>query len=297
MSDFFVAPVSPLDQMAALHVLLGERGNPEQARAARDFIGDDDSVQLLAAYRSTGELCGAMLVQALPGALGVAVPPRGASPAIADALMLVGLDWLQGRGVKVCQVFTEAESDGRTTLQRAGFQHVTQVLSLHRELSAEPASVAAGELHLVRYQPDLAERCAELLLATHEDTQDCPELTGCRTPADVVAAFGSPQGGLSWQFLADTTGELVGLTLVDPSDDPVLQLIYLGVHPRVRRQGVGGQLLRHVLADAVRNGFAAVELTVDIRNEPARRLYQRHGFRELHRREVWLAHLPGEPLA
>jgi ribosomal-protein-alanine N-acetyltransferase len=59
-----------------------------------------------------------------------------------------------------------------------------------------------------------------------------------------------------------------------------LHINNLAVHPQWRREGVARRLLTYVLAAA--DGAGAVRATLEVRmsNEPARRLYERFGFRE-----------------
>lgn len=288
--------------------LRGDCADPRQLGAWLQSLAAAAGAEVLVARGASGEVVGAALVQALPGSLGVLWPPRGASPAITAAVAAAGTEWLRQHGVTVAQAFvTEAAAD-RAALEQVGFRPVTHLLTLRRELNNSPSGppsdltsdwpsgplreAGAEPLHVVPYQADRAEHFAALLLATHEGTQDCPELTGTRTPAEVVAGFNAPFDSAGWQVLATATGELVGLTLVQVDADGQLELSYLGVVPRWRQRGVGGRLLRRVLAQAEGAGFPAVQLSVDERNGPARRLYQRHGFRELRRSEVWLAHFP-----
>ncbi|MGH7634672.1 MAG: GNAT family N-acetyltransferase, partial [Gemmatimonadaceae bacterium] len=51
----------------------------------------------------------------------------------------------------------------------------------------------------------------------------------------------------------------------------------LDVHPEHRNRGIGGALLRHAEAVARADSFAQISLATTITN-PARRLYERHGF-------------------
>ncbi len=64
---------------------------------------------------------------------------------------------------------------------------------------------------------------------------------------------------------------------------------YVGVVPEARRQGVGRELTRKALRDAQAAGAARVTLAVDVRNQPARSLYQSLGFELFDQREVYLA--------
>lgn len=53
----------------------------------------------------------------------------------------------------------------------------------------------------------------------------------------------------------------------------------VAVRPECRRQGLGGQLVRHVLAAAAAEGHRRATLEVRRSNYPARRLYEALGFR------------------
>jgi len=52
----------------------------------------------------------------------------------------------------------------------------------------------------------------------------------------------------------------------------------LDVDPRYRNRGIGGALLDYVEDEARRGGYRLMSLTTTTSN-PARRLYERHGFR------------------
>ena len=77
-------------------------------------------------------------------------------------------------------------------------------------------------------------------------------------------------------------------TGAEPSE---VELAYLGVVPSARGRGLGRELMAFALSEAAHRGASSVTVSVDSRNELALRLYQRGGFVEMDRREVWLAHL------
>lgn len=62
------------------------------------------------------------------------------------------------------------------------------------------------------------------------------------------------------------------------SNDHVVMLQGLDVHPEVQRRGVGRRVLAAVLDEARRRGARRVTLRVLAPNEPARRLYASMGF-------------------
>ena len=101
-------------------------------------------------------------------------------------------------------------------------------------------------------------------------------LDGWGRPGDgaVVAAAGDGRRlGAAWYRLLPA--EDPGWGFVAP-DVPELSI---GVAADARGGGVGGALLDAALALAREQGFRAVSLSVDRRN-PARRLYERKGFRD-----------------
>lgn len=57
-----------------------------------------------------------------------------------------------------------------------------------------------------------------------------------------------------------------------------VHLLALATHPDVRRKGIGGQLLDHLLAFARGKAFALITLEVRRSNVPAITLYERAGF-------------------
>lgn len=86
-------------------------------------------------------------------------------------------------------------------------------------------------------------------------------------------------------FLADTNGQATGLAVCFDGFStfqakPLLNIHDLAVHPQFQRQGIGDQLLAAVIAFAQQADYCAVTLEVAADN-PARRLYTRHGFQSL----------------
>jgi ribosomal protein S18 acetylase RimI-like enzyme len=260
--------------------------------------GEVDPAGLFVAQDDGGAVRGAMLVQPLPGALGLAWPPRaepGRDQAATEAaLAAAACGWLRSRGVKVCQSFApEAERADMAPLERAGFRRVTRVVHLRREIDSgrDAFDPRGSPLTVEAFTPDAEAEFTAALLATHDGSLDCPELTGTRTPAELLDAFRGPLTMRPpWWYLARHVGEPVGVVLFEAGTDPgVLELSYLGLAPAARGRGWAGWLVRFAVGLAARDGDRALNLSVDARNEPALRLYRGHGFREYDRRDVYLA--------
>src|SRR5437868_2938864 len=105
MPRFEVSPAAAHELWPACRLLFAD-GRAENCRDR--LLTDPHTSGLFVARDSTGRLRAAALVQALPGALGVAWPPRGDSPGALDAVTAAACEWLRGRGVKVCQAFAAA---------------------------------------------------------------------------------------------------------------------------------------------------------------------------------------------
>ncbi|GHD52138.1 [SSU ribosomal protein S18P]-alanine acetyltransferase [Marinobacter persicus] len=76
---------------------------------------------------------------------------------------------------------------------------------------------------------------------------------------------------------------LVGFAIVSHLHDEA-HLLNICVHPDVRRCGAGRYLLRHTLAQALRDDAVCMILEVRESNDPAASLYLSEGFEEIGRR-------------
>jgi ribosomal protein S18 acetylase RimI-like enzyme len=296
-----VSPAAPHELTTACRLLAAHRLGPDRDQAAlrfRDLLtsGVFDPAGLFVA-RADGVARGAALVQPLGGALGLAWPPqteRGRDrAAVEDALVAVANGWLRSRGVKVCQAFTApVDRPDMASLERHGFRLVTQVSHLRREVG--PDGPAPGTALGLR--PFASDRGAftSTLLLTYDGSLDCPELTGDRTPDELVDGFrGIGTLSCEWWYTVEQDGMPIGVVIWEPGTEPgVLELSYLGLVPAARRRGLGRALVDRSLAFARERDFSAMTLSVDARNELALRLYLRHGFREYDRRDVYLAAWP-----
>lgn len=271
MTPLRIEPVSVADRAAACRWLFADAG-----RAARGLemlaSGEFDAGGLFVARAES--VYGAVLVQPVGGGLGLAWPPRAESGEIEDALAVAALGWLRERGVRACQAFADAdEVPAFAPLLRHGFRHVTQLVHMRRE----PAPLPPAEPRLTFTTAD-RDTFVRTLIATHADTLDCPELNAVRTAADAPT--------FAQEFVAWHAGEAVGVVALDGAE-----LSYLGLTPSARGRGFGDELLRF----AIRTAGGVIHLSVDNRNTPARRLYERHAFAETGRREAFLAMIPDAP--
>lgn len=282
MPPFVVSPAAPHELLPACRLLFSDG----RAEYSRDRILTDTHTTGLFVARWGGKLHAAALVQALPGALGVAWAPRGDSAEAIDAVTDAACAWLRGRGVKVCQAFAAAgEAADVLPLERAGFRYTTQLVFMRGE-PPRVRSDAEPEQRLTFWfrAPPLIKDLEDTLLATHRGSLDCPELNASRTDVELMQGFASATTA-EWYY-ATRGDERVGLAIVEAGTGGALELTYLGVVPAARGRGFGAELLQFLLASVAHS--SALNVSVDARNTPAVALYARHGFAEYDRRAVWL---------
>jgi GNAT superfamily N-acetyltransferase len=294
-----ITPARRADLSAVGHVLFRHLAPEEQVARALNFraaldAGELDPAGVLVARCGAG-IAGAMLAAPLPGSGGVVWPPQVAPnhPAsVADELVQSAAEFLRGRGCRMAQaLLSEDDVPFAGALERNGFPFLTR-LEYHRHDLDLPTDVLATPERLTYAPFDGCDpaRFGDVLLRTYEGTLDCPEINGVRSAAEVLA--GHKGGGdfdpRRW-WLASADGESVGVLLTNAQPEGDWDVAYVGVEPAARRRGFGRELMAKALWEAKAGGAAFVSLAVDVRNEPARRLYRRLGFKPVDERAVYLA--------
>ncbi len=274
------------------------------SRVLRQFeTGELDPAGLLVARTQTGQILGAIFSQRLAGATAAVWPP-GFAPgieaahsrdAVADALAHAVVQRLRGVA-KVAHSFArEPDRHRLEPLLRAGFQRVTELRFLTRPIPGPGNPIAAesspSRLDFEQVSNPGSEFVAALT-ATYEGTLDCPELNGTRTGDEILSGYlaAVPRDGPfpDWFRVLDAK-EPVGVLMFGPhSRMGTAELSYLGLVPNHRGRGLGQEVLRFALAHAARIGAEWMTLSVDTRNEPALRLYDRHDFRPFDSQGVYL---------
>jgi ribosomal protein S18 acetylase RimI-like enzyme len=263
--------------------------------SAREFEADGVLV-----VREGTQLVGAMMCVPAPGAAGLVWPPRCLRatnrPEVEDALIQHATSWLRGRGAKVIQaLLSDEEAMIALPLERNGYKHVTQLWYLrHRLRDSGDPNPAAPRLHYQPYDQGSPAPFHETLLRTYEQTHDCPELNGVRTVSEILAghrAQGLDRMNLWWLAL-DGARPVGVLLLAELPAQAGWDISYLGLVPERRGDGLGRELGRKALDEALVAGASQLSVSVDRRNDAACKLYLALGFQPYERREVYLA-LPG----
>jgi len=233
---------------------------------------------------------GGIVAQHLPGGSAVVLPPGGLSEAVREALTVAAVARFPDAGITVAQAFLDPGEEARAdVLTRHGFHPVTSIL--HLSLDSPPAlpPLDDPEIAMVRYADADPHTFAETLMATYRDSQDVPEANAERTAEEAVAGYRFRQPDPpDWWLATDRAGAPLGVLLLsDIAEHALTEVAYLGVVPEARGRGVGGRLLALAVSRAASAG-RSLNLSVDERNHPARRLYARYGFRTRHSQRVLL---------
>ena len=295
------------DFSAALHLVLAvplrrlpARRDGRVEELLEDVGRRSQSIDLLfGAYDSTG-LAGASMAVESPGAAALVLaggdPPDNRRFAATEAALKTVQDAAWERSIVLLEILTPPDADrlGKA-VERAGFRYLTQLIYLQRECGRNDIThESPSDVTFVLYSPNLEGMFQKTVAQTYAQSLDCPELTGVRSTAEVLAghrATGDHDPAL-WS-VAMRGGDPVGVLLLGRiARFPAIEIVYMGVAQSARGTGVGDTLLARAIDTATRTSAKQLALAVDRRNAPARRLYARWGFVQAARREAWIATSP-----
>jgi ribosomal protein S18 acetylase RimI-like enzyme len=200
-----------------------------------------------------------------------------------------------GGAVRLAQTLPEPRQEWAVgAFSDAGFMKVGDLAYLRRGVQPLsrmatddlPAGITVRNVRGMRAGDEDRILLLAALERTYVDTLDCPELCGMRETPDVLESHqstGEWTARLWWLVFKD--GEPQGCMLFNrvPEQGSV-ELVYLGLSPALRGQGLGYRLMELGLEAALRTDATQVTCAVDLRNGPAQKLYSRLGFQEFGRR-------------
>jgi ribosomal protein S18 acetylase RimI-like enzyme len=252
--------------------------------------------------RRRARIIGALLTQPLAGRAAAVWAPEvevtWGRAATAITLVRAALDDLRARGFRIAQALLDesAPRQASADLVGGGMLHVTDLIYLERP-TADPLEVRPGTpaLSWRSYAPEDEAGFRAALQATYIDSLDMPELEGIRSLDDIMASHrtGGRFDPSRWRVGAVPGEPDAGAVLLLSAlpDHDAGEVAYLGLTPAARGRGLGRAALAHAL-NLARRHAPRIELAVDLRNEPATRLYRAAGFSPFDRRAVHLASFP-----
>jgi len=217
----------------------------------------------------------------------------------ASSMIRVALQAQNPKQVHLVQALLEpTQRLERQALAEAGFSYLARLVYLRHPLARLDASLDPGEpldwegepLTSLSWHEDHRERFHQAVLASYQDTLDCPGLVGVRRIDDIIEghmAVGRFDPG--WWVAYYLADQPVGVLLVNPlADRAELELVYLGLSPKFRGGGLAGRLMSRALARGGEEKFTSMLLAVDEQNAPAVRLYRGLGFRPTGRKAAMI---------
>lgn len=241
-------------------------------------------------------LSAAVLLVPCPGRTGMLfVCPPTAWPDRSTVKGLVGAACSsQDRGrVQLVQSLLEPEQrDMSRLLADAGFEQLAVLLYMQRraERSRRDLELERSGFELYHWSEANRDRFACAILASYEQTQDCPRLRGVREIDDILA--GHLNTGVHhphmWYAVYERDEPVAVMLLNETPANDAYELVYLGVSQPYRGRGIARRLLEHGLWQVRQRGRGKLILAVDENNRPAHRLYRELGFEITARRRAMI---------
>jgi ribosomal protein S18 acetylase RimI-like enzyme len=122
-----------------------------------------------------------------------------------------------------------------------------------------------------------------------DQSLDCPGLQGVLAPTQAVEGF-QRQGQVvaeHWCVVRYRDQDAGAVLLTTHPEIGCWELLYMGVVPRWRGHGLGEQIIDEALVRAANAGANLLLLSVDAKNQPALRLYERAGFQVYAKRTLY----------
>jgi ribosomal protein S18 acetylase RimI-like enzyme len=164
------------------------------------------------------------------------------------------------------------------------FQRMAELLYLQRSIRKTPMPAPLpGDFKLVPYSQETHAGFGTAILASYEKSLDCPALNGMRGIEDII--IGHKSAGKfdpnDWFLLLHAGQPVAVLLLAVTHQGDGMELVYLGLSPSVRGYGLGNYLMQVAEARVSGKKLDKLSLAVDAINQPALKLYYRHGMKQV----------------
>jgi len=209
--------------------------------------------------------------------------------------------WAVDQGNNFVQIILDPDDHPRQKIcSQMGFRQLTDLIYLHRSGDTQPANCAPPDnISWLTYDKSNHSLFKQLITQTLEDSLDSPELKKLRKLEDLISSLKTTDRfePSYWRLLKckdssksnkkNQQDEPAGTLLLAPTPQrDAIEIIYLGVVPQMRGKGLGKALLNEAVNLAKQTGVKSVLVSIDCRNNPARKLYEKFGFKSLLRRSV-----------
>lgn len=184
--------------------------------------------------------------------------------------------YLDSLDVKQCQALISTSAhDDLSTMKALGFSRVAFIHRMSINLQEFNNSEKSSSAYLVKVQEDnwhLFQKCFQ---STMVDSLDVPELNALQSGEQVGSQYLDPS--ITKYLVMNNGHQAVGVAVLE-TDDAIGVLRYLGINPEFRQQGIATQAMQLLLEQLKSISCQMVEVRLDARNLPARKLYDHMGF-------------------
>jgi mycothiol synthase len=164
-----------------------------------------------------------------------------------------------------------------------GFELLAELIYLQRHVRGEMDFNLPAGFELLNYSEVSHANFAATILQSYEGSLDCPSLNGRRDINDVM--IGHKSTGIfdpSLWYLLTESGQPRGVLILSASQYiDAVELVYLGLAPSARHRGLGDVMMKLALQSVAKQKRSMLSLAVDSLNEPALKLYHRHGLKRI----------------
>jgi mycothiol synthase len=282
-----IRPARPDEIPTAVTLILIGSGAPVEDHHLEEFLAQAPTrgidLSRLWIAEQAGRITTAALPVQSPGRTMLIFAPRVSSrsqEAVMSRLIDAACRDGSQRDIHLAQVLFEPTDE---SLQRiytaAGFIRMAELLYLHSTpRSGTPQPTLPTHQRLLCYGTETHTLFARTILATYQDSLDCPALNGLRDIEDIIDGHkASGQFDPSMWFLLLENDTPQGVLLLACTAAQAVELVYLGLTPAGRGRHIGEFLMKHSMAVTARTHTPRLTLAVDSRNTPALKLYYRSG--------------------
>ncbi len=223
-------------------------------------------------------------------------PPGLAVPATSLIEVILEIEASVPHGALLAQALVDPlDPSASEPFYAAGFERLATLLYLQKSITHPVMPPTVPErFRAYTYSGATHAMFRQAIEASYAQSLDCPKLNGHREVDDVIEGHKGVAGASGdfradlWTMLTEGEGENerpAAVLLLGPAGNgETLELVYLGVCPEYRRQGLARWALRKALWEAYRNGLPKLTLAVDAENRPALKLYYGFGLKRVHER-------------
>jgi ribosomal protein S18 acetylase RimI-like enzyme len=289
--------------------LLSLPGRPADPGQVNEFLRNAEvrkiDLSLLRLAERRGRLLFSLLPVLSPGrtALLLASPAPSAASEMAAAAELIErlCIELRERGILLAQSLLEpTDAAARSLFTSQHFAVMSELIYVSGEpRRKQTAPPLPPGMQWLTYSESVHDLFRQTISASYEQSLDCPGLNGIREMEDVIAghrAAGEFDPSL-WRLLCRTNASGInptplGVLLLStiPLADAI-ELVYLGVSPAARGQGLGDLMVKQGLATVAERKLSRLTLAVDSQNSPALQIYYKNGLVRVGRKVAMMRQL------